>query len=267
VHGAGFDQVFLARHGQTEWNRLGRRQGQLDSPLTALGERQADSLARTVAGLPGIDGVFSSPLGRAAMTAARCAQVLGLAVTVVQELAEVHHGAMAGLTASEIEARFPGAMNRRQQDKYQWRFPGGESYADASRRAAGALAQIAGYRSRRPLIVSHEMIGRMLIRHLLAASPATALSWSHPHDVLYQIDPRQQACTAIRVPPGAPPIRHPPSGAGPAGITRPPLRTAIGVVPPHAYRTILLMHRARPINRPGPTCRTAATVGHQRSDR
>ena len=75
MHDADFDQVFLARHGQTEWNRLGRRQGQLDSPLTVLGKRQAQSLARAVTGLPGIDGVFSSPLGRAAVTAIWCAEV------------------------------------------------------------------------------------------------------------------------------------------------------------------------------------------------
>jgi broad specificity phosphatase PhoE len=212
VHDADFDQVFLARHGQTEWNRLGRRQGQLDSPLTVLGERQAQSLARAVTGLPGIDGVFSSPLGRAAVTAIWCAEVLGLTVTVVQELTEVHHGAMAGLTADEIEARFPGEMERRHQDKYDWRFPGGESYADASRRAASALAQIAGYRARCPLIVSHEMIGRMLMRHLLAASPATALSWKQPHDVLYQIDPRRRARIPVYVPPGAPSRAARPAG-------------------------------------------------------
>jgi broad specificity phosphatase PhoE len=60
--------VLLARHGQTEWNALGRRQGQLDSPLTAAGVEQAHRHAKTVA-VRGIDGIFTSPLGRALTTA------------------------------------------------------------------------------------------------------------------------------------------------------------------------------------------------------
>lgn len=182
-----FDCVLIARHGQTEWNELGRRQGQLDSPLTRLGEQQARQLAVAVAQVPGIDGIFSSPLGRALRTASACGETLRLPVTVLDELAEVHHGSMAGLTAAELEERFPGEMARRQHGKYQWRFPGGESYADADSRAAAALGKLAGYGSRRPLLVCHEMISRMLRRNLLAATPAEALGWTHPHDVLYKI--------------------------------------------------------------------------------
>ena len=191
--------MLVARHGQTEWNELGRRQGQLDSPLTSQGERQAQLLARAVAHLPGIDGVFSSPLRRALRTATVCSDVLGLSVTMIEELAEVHHGVMAGLTSIEAEARFPGEMNRRNHDKYRWRFPGGESYADADTRAAGAIDKIARYGVRCPLIVCHEMIGRMLMRNLVAATPAAALEWKHPHDVIYKIEPEQRTRTTIHV--------------------------------------------------------------------
>jgi broad specificity phosphatase PhoE len=86
----------------------------------------------------------------------------------------VNHGRMAGLTREEIEASFPGALARRAEDKYRWRFPGGESYADADGRAGTALARIDAAGPRHPLIVSHEMIGRMLLRHLLDADAATA---------------------------------------------------------------------------------------------
>lgn len=80
-------------------------------------------------------------------------------------------------------------MSGRQQDKYHWRFPGGESYADADHRAARALGQIAGQRVRRALIVSHEMIGRLLMatssppirrRHWDGTSPMTSLTRSIP---------------------------------------------------------------------------------------
>jgi len=60
--------VFLARHGQTQWNLQGRRQGRLDSPLTRTGVEQANRHAVVLQGR-GIDGIFTSPLGRAVTTA------------------------------------------------------------------------------------------------------------------------------------------------------------------------------------------------------
>ena len=183
----GFELVFVARHGEIEWNRLGRRQGQLDSPLTEDGLAQARQVAAVVSGLP-VDGVFSSPLGRATATAGPCAEKLGMPVTIIEELAEVNHGQMAGLTSSEIERDFPGEMARRAADKYGWCFPGGESYAEVDRRAAVALYRVATYGVLRPLLVSHEMIGRMLLRNLLEVDPEVALTWSHPHDVIYRVD-------------------------------------------------------------------------------
>jgi probable phosphoglycerate mutase len=186
VVASGFDVVFLARHGQTEWNTLRRRQGQLDSPLTVVGQMQADQLAATVNNLD-VDGLFCSPLGRAMSTATRCALVLGIEAVVLDELAEVHHGTMAGLTNDQIEQRFPGQLARRSAEKYQWRFPGGESYADANDRAAVALDRIAQQGVRRPLVVSHEMIGRMLLQNLVGASPTESLQWNQPHDVVVRV--------------------------------------------------------------------------------
>jgi broad specificity phosphatase PhoE len=190
--------VLLARHGETEWNRLGIRQGQMDSGLTERGRAQAARLAETLADQRP-DGVFASPLGRSAATAQRCGERLGLDVTVLDELAEVHHGEMAGLTSAEIEERFPGAMARRAADRYEWRFPGGESYADADRRGAIALGRIATSGSLRPIVVSHEMIGRMLLRRLLGADPATAFTWDQPHDVVFRVDPGRLTFTRLKV--------------------------------------------------------------------
>lgn len=162
-------------------------QGQLDSPLTPEGIAGTRSAADRLYGFS-IDGVFSSPLGRAHTTAQLYAEALGLPVVTVAELAEIHHGTLAGLSREEIEAAFPGEMARRDADKYRWQFPGGESYAEGDVRAAKALRVVDESGATRPLLVSHEMIGRMLLRNLLDLPPDQALAYRQPNEVVYRID-------------------------------------------------------------------------------
>jgi probable phosphoglycerate mutase len=191
------DRLFLARHGQTEWNLKRRRQGQLDSALTDSGIDQAHRHA-AVLRPHAVDAIFASPLRRAMATADIIASHLGLPVTVIDELTEVHHGCFAGLADDDINARYPDQWRQRSMDKYRWTFPGGESYADADIRAGDALARIGRHPARRPLVVSHEMIGRMLQRHLLGLDPHQALAQTHPNDVIYQIDPSAKARHELR---------------------------------------------------------------------
>jgi probable phosphoglycerate mutase len=99
----------------------------------------------------------------------------------------VHHGTFAGLTNQQIEARHPGELVRRETQKYTWRFPDGESYADADIRACTALDDVARAGAASPLLVTHEMIGRMLLRALLGLQPDQALSWSLPHGVVAEV--------------------------------------------------------------------------------
>lgn len=165
--------------------------------MTRAGLTQAERNATIMVGR-GIDVVFTSPLGRAVTTARIFADAVGAPVTIVEELAEIHHGHFAGLTNDQIRAAHPGALEDRATDKYWWRFPGGESYADSDRRAGQALARIAAHRPRCPLIVSHEMIGRMLLRHLLHLSPDDALGLDQRHDVIYQIDADTARLTRLR---------------------------------------------------------------------
>ena len=78
--------------------------------------------------------------------------VLGCPVTVLESLAEVHHGAFAGLTNREIEAAHPGELAVDQwKALYSWRFPDGESYADAERRATTAFDEIVANGATAPL--------------------------------------------------------------------------------------------------------------------
>jgi probable phosphoglycerate mutase len=108
---------------------------------------------------------------------------------VLDALAEVHHGTFAGLTNQQIEARQPGELMRRETQMYTWRYPDGESYADADLRAHTALDDVVRAGAASPLLVTHEMIGRMLLRALLGLQPDEALSWSLPHGVVAEVSP------------------------------------------------------------------------------
>jgi broad specificity phosphatase PhoE len=101
--------LLLVRHGETDWNRDGRWQGQSDTPLNELGRRQAHELA---AALDDVDAVYSSDLGRARETAEILADRLGMEIHVDPRLRERSFGAWEGLTTAEIEDRFSEAHGR-----------------------------------------------------------------------------------------------------------------------------------------------------------
>jgi broad specificity phosphatase PhoE len=100
--------ALLTRHGQSEWNALGRWQGQADPPLSDLGRRQAHEAARS---LGAIDAIWASDLQRAAETAAIIAADLGVGPVVLDaDLRERDAGEWTGLTRAEIEERYPGFL-------------------------------------------------------------------------------------------------------------------------------------------------------------
>lgn len=101
-------RVLLVRHGQSEWNAVGRWQGQADPPLSDLGRAQARAAAHSLGAL---DAVFASDLQRATETAAIIAAALGLGPVMVDpDLRERDAGEWSGLTRDEIHERYPGYL-------------------------------------------------------------------------------------------------------------------------------------------------------------
>ena len=99
--------VYLARHGETDWNLAGRYQGRRESTLTQLGRRQAQALAehflaQSQSGATRIARVVSSPLGRCRATAQPVADALGLPLDTDERLIEIAHGTWEGLLRDEI---------------------------------------------------------------------------------------------------------------------------------------------------------------------
>lgn len=184
-------RVLLVRHGQTEWNREGRLHGQLDSALTSDGIAQACAVAERLVPF-GARTVCTSPLGRALRTAVIIAERLEAELIEVPELSELHLGEMAGLTRGEIEAAFPGAREARAENRYGWAFPGGESYAAARGRARQALSACGWAADGVPVLVTHEMIGRMLRAELRGLDAAQALALRHPLGSVFEVTARSE---------------------------------------------------------------------------
>lgn len=99
-------RLVLVRHGQTDYNREGRLQGQVDIPLNEAGTRQAAVLAATVAENPP-DLLVSSPLERARDTAAIVGDTSGLDVTIDEAFLERGFGRWEGLRGEEIRRHWP----------------------------------------------------------------------------------------------------------------------------------------------------------------
>ena len=182
--------IFLLRHGETEWNAEGRFQGQLNSPLTARGREQAAHLgrvlARTFAGVR-VPPFHVSPLGRTQDTATIAGRYVDLPYSAIVEprLKEVSTGSWDGLTQEEIEAGWPGALAG--TDHYDWYFrsPDGETLDDALHRIHSWIGELEG-----PVVaVSHGLVGRLVRGAWLSLPIREMLCLPVPQNVVWHLSP------------------------------------------------------------------------------
>jgi probable phosphoglycerate mutase len=177
--------MWLFRHGETEWNRVGRKQGRGDSPLTDTGVAQAEAMAAFTRGR-GIERLLVSPLGRAQSTAAVIAAACGAVIETHEALAEMSFGSCATLTEDEIETRWPGLRAARERSRWTHRWPDGESYADVLERAAAWWSALE-LRPPAPgvAVVAHQAINCALTVLLAPCAPQRALELlQYPSTVL-----------------------------------------------------------------------------------
>lgn len=166
--------ILFVRHGETDWNREARLQGQREVHLNALGRRQAARNGRVLTGLirPGERRFVASPLARARDTMGVILASLGQpanAFTTDERLKELTYGDWEGLTLAEIADGDAAAVAARQAAKWGFLPPGGESYAMLAERIGPWLAELDGP----TLVVAHGGVMRVLL-HLVAGLPAEA---------------------------------------------------------------------------------------------
>lgn len=190
-------RLYYIRHGETDWNREGRLQGQRDIPLNANGRAQArhcgEILRDLLAREPGVTPDFvASPLERARETMELVRRGLGLdpqAYSTDQRLAEIAFGRWEGSTIPELRRTSPEAVAARERDKWRFVPPGGESYLQMSQRVRGWYDAL----KRDTVAIAHGGVLRGLMAQLGISSPDEAPSLDIGQGVVYVIRDGQLA--------------------------------------------------------------------------
>ncbi len=159
--------LWLVRHGQTDWNFTGRWQGQAsDAPgLNETGHEQASVASEKMKGVE-ISAIYSSDLLRARQTAEAIAIPLRLPVILEPRLREINLGVWEGVPSNDIEAQYPQELADRARDPFNTRAPDGESPCEVAERVLKAVNEIADrHRDESVLIVAHGISLAVIICH------------------------------------------------------------------------------------------------------
>jgi broad specificity phosphatase PhoE len=172
--------VYYIRHGETEWNAIGRLQGTQDIPLNDLGRKQAAQAGQILENLFARGGrdrlslpFVASPLGRARTTMELVRGTLDLPpqdYAIDNRLREIAYGEWEGSTLAQAQALDPDLYARRLVDKWHVAAPGGESYAAVQARVSDWYGELAAD----TVAVAHGGTARALMVSLGLETPQSA---------------------------------------------------------------------------------------------
>jgi probable phosphoglycerate mutase len=160
-------QIIIVRHGETEWNIAGIRQGHLDSRLTNKGVAQAKALAQRLE-REHFSALYSSDLGRALQTAMAIADLTGHEIVTDERLRERHLGIFQGLSGDEINAKYPEERRLFRTVGPDYVIPGGESMRQQVERNVAYLNELANkHVGETVVVVTHGGVVSGFFRHTL----------------------------------------------------------------------------------------------------
>lgn len=159
--------VYLIRHGETEWNKLGKFQGSKDISLSEEGISQAKYLAERLVG--SFDYLYTSPLIRALKTAEIISEKSKIKPTIFTEMREINYGDWEGLTVHEIKKTYSHEFDLWKNDKITAPICGGDgSLKNAAKRGKDSVLKIVQvHPGKRIVIVAHGGIIKAAIIGLL----------------------------------------------------------------------------------------------------
>lgn len=182
--------IWLSRHGESEYNLLGKIGG--DSDLSPRGEAYARALPGLLkqSGIPqgGKFVIWTSTLKRTIQTARHLAAETGFEKLEWKALDELDSGVCDGLTYEEIEERYPEDFAARDEDKYNYRYRGGESYRDVVIRLEPIIMELE--RSENVIIVTHQAVLRCIYAYFHNMSQEQSPWMEVPLHTLIKLTPR-----------------------------------------------------------------------------
>ncbi|QQE64733.1 histidine phosphatase family protein [Leptolyngbya sp. BL0902] len=186
-------RLLLVRHGETEWNRQGQFQGQIDVPLNDNGRAQAQKVAEFLKSVK-IDAAYTSFMARPKETAEIILQHHpGLELHTVTDLQEISHGEWEGLYEADIEKNYPGMLHQWQTAPETVQMPGGENLQQVWHRAILAWKQIVAAHSggdevQTVLVVAHDAVNKALLCHLVGLGPESFWRFKQGNGAVSVID-------------------------------------------------------------------------------
>lgn len=169
-------RVLLVRHGETNWNKEGRFQGQIDIPLNERGWAQAEAAGNFLSDVA-IDRAFASSLARPRQTAEAILkqQAADLPITSCPGLVEIGHGAWEGCLEQEIRDGWPELLAAWQSKPHTVEMPGegGETIQQVWERSVAAWQEIIDglEDGETALVVAHDAVNKTILCHLLGLGP------------------------------------------------------------------------------------------------
>ncbi|HEX8463923.1 MAG TPA: histidine phosphatase family protein [Abditibacterium sp.] len=160
-------QIVAIRHGETQWNALGRQQGHADNPLNELGERQSQALAARLQHVP-FAALYSSDLQRAAQTGRAIAALSGHEIQLEPRLRERDLGVFEGYTKAEVKEKLPEVFAGYASGDIDYVIPEGESTRQRFERSMAVLHEIAArHAGQTVVVVTHGGVLNGLLRACL----------------------------------------------------------------------------------------------------
>lgn len=164
-------KLYLIRHGQTDWNTLGKIQGSTDIPLNKAGIWQAECLACGMETRP-VVRIYASPLERAAETARAIGAKQGVGVQVLNDLKEMGFGYWEGMTWEEIGEKYPEEFKLWCGSPVEAGLPGGEPQSEIIDRCKRVIREMTAQADGDIAVVSHGGTLAYLINYLLRNNPS-----------------------------------------------------------------------------------------------
>jgi broad specificity phosphatase PhoE len=167
-------RLLLVRHGETDWNRQGRFQGQIDIPLNSNGRAQADAASQALAKVH-LDRAYTSAMARPRQTAEAILKAHpGVPLTSTRGLVEIGHGLWEGRLEAEIAEGWPQLLDDWKQAPQTVQMPEGETIQDVWERSLACWQTIAASlaSTETALVVAHDAVNKTILCALLGLTPA-----------------------------------------------------------------------------------------------